>query len=255
MYTEILNKYEIFKLRENGFVNNEWFVGSALMGHNFKQFREGIYYYYQETIWTRVLDLECINPYWEIYNRTYNFLLVDKPCSLAINFLLDVLEEIKKYFSKDLKFVFITSDSSASDILLENKCEIISANIPFFIEDSLVGNYLKVFVKNDNQFIPLIDCTLFKIENKSYFEVNINKFYIEILNYLLYKNIPPKFTFFEKIFKINIADSFSNFIDIQENIRIVSLFDCLVKLSENNVKISGTYKGHTTKIWKKDTHY
>ena len=109
MYTEILNKYEIFKLRENGFVNNEWFVGSALMGHNFKQFREGIYYYYQETIWTRVLDLECINPYWEIYNRTYNFLLVDKPCSLAINFLLDVLEEIKKYFSKDLKFVFITS--------------------------------------------------------------------------------------------------------------------------------------------------
>ena len=111
---------------------------------------------------------------------------------------------------------------------------VITKEIPFFIENSKVGNYLKIFVKNGGQFIPIIDCTEFEIESKKYFEVNINKFYLKLLDYFFHGKTPEKFKSFESNFNFNVENSFSEFIDSQENIRVVSLFDCLIQLSSNH---------------------
>lgn len=247
MYAEIVKKYKVIERTSASFLKEEWFVGSALMGQDFKQFKEGIYTYRQETIWTKVLELERINPYWEIYNRTSNFLLVDQPDTLALSFLLDLLKEMKAYFSKEFSFVFLASDPSLSELLLAHNCELIFGKIPFFIDKSLVGSYLKIFVKQKGHYIPLLDCTIFDIEKKHYFEINCNQLYVEFLDYFLHRRIPPKFKRFEQIFSINLSDSFLNFIAIQEQIRLVSLFDCLTQLSKHSVKIGGNYRGHTTK--------
>ncbi|RLK63980.1 hypothetical protein D3H64_01640 [Atopobacter sp. AH10] len=247
MYSEILNTYEVIELQNNGFTKNEWFIGSALMGQDFSQLREGAYFYYQETIWTKVLELESINPYWEIYNRTDNFLLVDKGSSFEIEFLLDVLTEIKKYLAKELEYFFVTTDPFASEILKKNKYEVISEDMPFFIGEEKVGSYLKVFAHHGQRFVPVVDCTIFKWQGKRYFEINSNKFYLELLEYILYKKIPAKFLQADEIFNLGMASDFSEYIDFQENIRLVSLLDCLLKLSESHEKLTGNYRGHTTK--------
>ena len=95
MFSEIIKEYDIVTLKDKGFLRDEWFIGSALMAHDYENLSEGIYFYSQETIWTRVLELEHINPYWEIYNQTYNFLLVNSQDSLIINFLTKLLKEIE----------------------------------------------------------------------------------------------------------------------------------------------------------------
>lgn len=247
MFSEIIKEYDIVTLKDKGFLRDEWFIGSALMAHDYENLSEGIYFYSQETIWTRVLELEHINPYWEIYNQTYNFLLVNSQDSLIINFLTKLLKEIEAVFSKKLDFVIITSNEQLVSNLIDRDYSVITKEIPFFIENSKVGNYLKIFVKNGGQFIPIIDCTEFEIESKKYFEVNINKFYLKLLDYFFHGKTPEKFKSFESNFNFNVENSFSEFIDSQENIRVVSLFDCLIQLSSNHIEISGNYKGHTVK--------
>lgn len=247
MFSEIIKKYDIVTLKDSGFLRGDWFIGSALMAHDYESLKEGIYFYPQETIWTRILDLEYINPYWEIYNQTYNFLLVNKQDSLAMNFLTSLLREIEVISSKTLDFVVITSNEHLIRNLIDRDYYIITKEIPFFIENSKVGNYFKIFVKNGGQFIPIIDCTEFKIQSKKYFEININKFYLKLLDYFLHGEIPEKFKFFGNTSNFNIESLFLKFIDSQENIRVVSLLDCLIQLSSKNIEISGNYKGHTVK--------
>ncbi|HGR8123398.1 TPA: hypothetical protein ACL6IK_001757, partial [Streptococcus pneumoniae] len=228
MFSEIIKKYDIVTLKDSGFLRGDWFIGSALMAHDYESLKEGIYFYPQETIWTRILDLEYINPYWEIYNQTYNFLLVNKQDSLAMNFLTSLLREIEVISSKTLDFVVITSNEHLIRNLIDRDYYIITKEIPFFIENSKVGNYFKIFVKNGGQFIPIIDCTEFKIQSKKYFEININKFYLKLLDYFLHGEIPEKFKFFGNTSNFNIESLFLEFIDSQENIRVVSLLDCLI---------------------------
>lgn len=247
MFSKIIKKYDIVTLKDNGFLRDDWFIGSALMAHDYKNLKEGIYFYSQETIWTRILELEYINPYWEIYNQTYNFLLVNKQDLLAMNFLTNLLREIEVISSKTLEFVIITSNEHLIRNLIDRDYYIVTKEIPFLIENLKVGNYFKIFVKNGGQFIPIIDCTEFKIQSKKYFEVNINKFYLKLLDYFIHKKIPEKFKFFENNSNFNIGNSFLEFIDSQENIRVVSLFDCIIQLSSNNIEISSNYKGHTVK--------
>lgn len=247
MYRSMLKKYPVIELPAASFFKDDWFVGSALMGQDFKAFKKGIYAYNQETIWTKVLDLERLNPYWEIYNRTSNFLLVDQDDAFSFSFLVDFLEEIKTSFSKAFTFFFIASDPSLSEVLATYDAEFMLGRIPFFIDQSLVGSYLKVFVEQDGRFFPLLDCTVFDLNEKHYFEINCNHFYLELLDYFFHQKIPPKFKQFEQIFSINLSDSFLNFIGNQEHIRLVSLVDCLLQLSMHHVPISGNYRGHTTK--------
>ena len=199
MFSEIIKEYDIVTLKDKGFLRDEWFIGSALMAHDYENLSEGIYFYSQETIWTRVLELEHINPYWEIYNQTYNFLLVNSQDSLIINFLTKLLKEIEAVFSKKLDFVIITSN------------------------EQLVSNLI------DRDYSV------------------INKFYLKLLDYFFHGKTPEKFKSFESNFNFNVENSFSEFIDSQENIRVVSLFDCLIQLSSNHIEISGNYKGHIVK--------
>lgn len=173
--------------------------------------------------------------------------LVNKQDSLAMNFLTSLLREIEVISSKTLDFVVITSNEHLIRNLIDRDYYIITKEIPFFIENSKVGNYFKIFVKNGGQFIPIIDCTEFKIQSKKYFEININKFYLKLLDYFLHGEIPEKFKFFGNTSNFNIESLFLEFIDSQENIRVVSLLDCLIQLSSKNIEISGNYKGHTVK--------
>lgn len=50
MFSEIIKKYDIVTLKDSGFLRGDWFIGSALMAHDYESLKEGIYFYPQETI-------------------------------------------------------------------------------------------------------------------------------------------------------------------------------------------------------------
>lgn len=41
MFSEIIKKYDIVTLKDSGFLRGDWFIGSALMAHDYESLKEG----------------------------------------------------------------------------------------------------------------------------------------------------------------------------------------------------------------------
>ena len=91
-FAELAQKLHVKILSPKSVINDKWFIGSALQSVDFKNFKRGIYFYEQPTIWTRMLDVEIINPYWEIKNDTTNFLIVNESEYQQISLLKEILK-------------------------------------------------------------------------------------------------------------------------------------------------------------------
>lgn len=229
-------------LKNTGVTLGHWFVGSALQAINFKELKQGIYYYEQPTIWTRMLQSDIVNPYWEIKNDTVNFLVVNESEEKQVNLLNKVLGFYLERVNENNDSVYFFGQPWT--LLRDNTdfCNIFHLNVPFFIENNKVGSYLKIFQKRNGRYYPLIDCTRFKFSEKVYFEVNINLSYIEMAQKQLN-------TIFDGVKYCDISSIFKcqKLTVDQRFIRLYSLAYTLHYLYQNNFSIDSKYLGHSIK--------
>lgn len=238
-------------ITDNNIFRSEWFVGSSLMSKNFEELPNGRFFYFQDTIWSKILDMPYINPYWEIHNRTENFLFKNQEISYCMKAMLCFIEGIDlQDLSIENNFYFVTSDQSAINYLEGKKYHVMRANLPFYLGPELAGDYLKVFYVISGKIHPLIDCTLFCRSGNSYFEINSNSFYVDMIYYFYHGIIPKKYKIFSSIF--DKKESYNSFYLNQDNIRVLSLLDCVLFLSEQDCMIDSSYRGHSTKKIIKD---
>ena len=245
---ELNMEHNIIDISKNTICRNKWFIGSALFSQDLASIESGCFYYEQNTIWTKRLNVENINPYWEIYNRTINYLLVNQNSNICITIFQNFLKKLSSHYGLSLcSFFIITSNDSFE--LFNNFDNIIIQNIDFLIDGKQVGNYIKIFYNYEGRFIPVVDCTIFSLHNKSFFEININKFYLEMLNYFKKNDIPPKFQ------NINLNWTITEIFQNQEKIKFISLEDCIKYLSENNIKCNSKFNGHSVKKILKEYYF
>ena len=215
IFQEIIDKNNVITITHNEIYKEGWFIGSALMGQDFKNLSQNKYFYKQDTAWTKVIDLKKISPYWEIHNKTLNFLFVDQHLDTSLNLLNDILW------------------------LDNNRQSYAEKKIPFSIENNRVGSYFKVFVYDDvnKKFYPFVDCTRFHLYGKEYFDININQFYMEMVKYLISKTyIPFKFKIYFEIFKIQ--KKVDEVLETQDETKFISLLDCLLYMSDRECPIT-----------------
>ena len=236
-------------ISSNDINRSKWFIGSALMGQNFEELPSGQYFYEQDTIWSRVLDMNQINPYWEIHNRTKNFLMKNQSIEQSMDILIEYIRKLNIVSSND-DIYFITDDSQIIHYIQSREYGLLKLHLPFYIEKDLVGSYLKVFIRTNGQLHPLVDCTIFKKSDEDYFEININLFYHEMILFHRDGIIPQKYKTFTSIF--GKSEPYETFYLNQDKIKFLSLFDCVLFLSDQDSKIDSSYKGHTTKKIVKD---
>lgn len=238
MLNKIVERYSCTDISYDKITKGRWFIGSALQAVDYQNLSEGYYYYKQPTIWTRMLDVDPVNPYWEIHNETENFLLVNKSNEEAVDILQDILfhiipEGVQLYsFGKgELNF--------SSDMIREFQLE-----IPFHINGERVGNYRKIFVNIEDRFYPVIDCTEFQSNQRWYFEINLNMSYLEMVCKQL------DCVFYGKRY-INIVTALGikedELIFDQRNIRLVSLIETIQFLERYKLSVTASYLGHTIK--------
>lgn len=256
-YLQLVPYEKMINISSNSILRGKWFVGSALMGTEYQKLECGNYYYFQDTIWSKVLNITEINPYWEIYNRTFNVLLINSNYTNMqeiITYFLDKLSELLGISKKS--FCFVTSDSEFLNIIESNQYSFINKVIDFKIENSKVGTYSKLFIYDDSHFFPLIDFTHFKKEERKYFEISVNKTYIEFFESWRYKEImSPKYQrFFEK-YKMLGSIFDSKLLQNQDIIRFVSLLDCIIYLNKEKYPISAEYNGHIVKKILKELYF
>ncbi|WP_348921674.1 hypothetical protein [Enterococcus rotai] len=251
-YLDINLKNDIKNITRDSIYRDNWFVGSALMGQNFETLAQGKYFYQQDTIWSKVTNLVQINPYWEIHNTTYNYLLVNQNSTEKIEFFDLFYFKIKENFGlENENFIFVTTDNLFKEYCLSNKITCVDKEVPFSITKKKVGEYLKVFVIKDSKCYPLLDCTNFSFNTNVYFEMNVNNFYLELFKYLSDEQIyPKKVTRFHSFF--DESSSYNKLMKYQDSIRLVSLLDCLIFFSKNNCSLDSKYSGHVVKKTLKD---
>ena len=240
-FAELAKKLHVKILSPKSVINDKWFIGSALQSVDFKNFKRGIYFYEQPTIWTRMLDVEIINPYWEIKNDTTNFLIVNESEYQQISLLKEILKFYldKTNEKKDTLYFFGEPWSLLEE---EYSIEVNNLKLPFFIEKKEVGSYLKIYQKRGEVFYPLIDCTRFEINSNKYFEININSSYMDMaINKL--KTIFES----EKYASIFSAIKLENTITDQRAIRLYSLTYTLQYLSNLDLPVDSSYMGHSIK--------
>lgn len=236
-YQKLIPYKEMVNISSNSIFRENWFIGSALMSVDYKNLPTGSYYYFQETVWSKILNLRNINPYWEIHNRTFNVLLVNSSIKESLNFFYDFLNNLKsEILCKGKDLVFLSSNDNFLEIAKQFECSTMSIKLPFYIEDHEVGTYSKLFVSQGTKYYPLVDFTHFD-EKNSYFEISINKTYIELFYHLNKKvsNLPRQ--------SRGIKYEFQN----QDQMRFYSLLECVYFLNDNNCLLSNAYNGHTTK--------
>ena len=235
-------KYQCQDITTHKLTQGKWFIGSALQAIDYPNLVKGRYYYQQPTIWTRMLQVDPINPYWEIHNETENFLLVDSSKKEATAFLESVLAEyLQKQVSGPLKlysFGVQKSDLFAGTVT-ETELE-----IPFYINKIRVGNYRKIFAQIKGRFYPILDCTEFQHEQKNYFEINLNRSYLEMaqqqLACIFYGQRYLKYT---EYFRLTSAELLID----QRYLRLISLLETATFLEKHGFKVTASYLGHTLK--------
>ena len=258
IFQEIIDKNNVITITHNEIYKEGWFIGSALMGQDFKNLSQNKYVYKQDTVWTKVIDLKKISPYWEIHIKTVKFLFVDQHLDTSLNLLNDILKVLKEESGNSkLQFIYITEDEDIKKWLDNNRQSYAEKKIPLSIENNRVGSYFKVFVYDDvnKKFYPFVDCTRFHLYGKEYFDININQFYMEMVKYLISKTyIPFKFKIYFEIFKIQ--KKVDEVLETQDETKFISLLDCLLYMSDRECPITSDYSGHITKkILKKFIFY
>lgn len=239
---EVFKKYQCEDLTTYELTQGKWFIGSALQAVAYPDLNKGCYYYHQPTIWTRMLQVDPINPYWEIHNETENFLLVDGSNKEATALLEDVLTEyFQKKSKKPLK---LYSFGVGKRWLFAGKVVETELEIPFYIDKIRVGNYRKVFVQIEGRFYPLLDCTEFQYGQKNYFEINLNCSYLEMarrqLACIFYGERYLKYT---EYFELTPAKLITD----QRYLRLISLLETVAFLEKHAFKTTASYLGHTVK--------
>lgn len=243
-------KNNIKILSNNCIENDKWFIGSAIMAHDIRKLGIGSYYFNQSTIWARSINIDRINPYWEIYNNidTYIFKnLCDlKLEKIFINFLDFFLENMT--LNKE-HLIFISSDYNFINMLKKYGFKYFEEEIKFKLEDRIVGTYSKLYYLYEGKYYPLIDFTHFKLDENIYNEISINKYYLELFEYKSKGIKPNKIKLFEKIYKKNFE--FDDFYKL-DYYRFIALLDTVNFINRYNIKISSNYKGHILKKILKD---
>lgn len=254
-YENLIPKDSMLNISKGSIVNGKWFIGSALMGVNYLSLEQGNYYYYQDTIWARAIEMEKINPYWEIYNRTFNVLLINYRNADLYKFIKSFMENLLEEIAIDKKSCFfLSSNRQFIEILKIEKFNNIVLSIPFFIKNSLVGTYSKLFVCYDNKFYPLIDFTHFTEKNRIYFEISINKSYIE--HFFLIKSKKKIKSKLENLYDYYLAfEAPKKEYISQDFIRFISLLDCAIHLNEQGYMPNSKYNGHITKKILKELYF
>lgn len=251
----IADEEKCINISSNEISKDRWFIGSALMGVNYKALDKGKYYYKQETIWSRALEVSEINPYWEVYNRTYNFLLVDERKEIFFDVIEKIIDAIKKEIPIENNIYVISADKDIISWFQSYNCK--ELRIDFCIENEVVGVYTKIFVALNGNFYPLFDITTFNIRQKNYYEININETYIEFIFSRFFKeSYIEKFNDYINENNIEYKKFWNELIYDLDLIRLISLIDCLKQLSKMSYCIGNDYKGHIVKkILKEVTFY
>lgn len=248
-FQEVIDKNDMITITHDEIYKEGWYIGSALMGQNFKKLPQNKYFYKQDTIWAKVIDLKEINPYWEIHNKTMNFLFVNQNLDTSLNLLSNILEVLKEDLGNSrLQFVYITKDKEIQEWLHNTGQNYVEKEVPFSIENNRVGNYFKIFVYDgiNRKFYPIVDCTRFYLYEKEYFDININKYYTEMAKFFISKTyIPFKFKVYFELF--NTPRKIETILESQDEIKLISLLDCLLYMSDRACPISAEYSGHITK--------
>ncbi|WP_068268138.1 hypothetical protein [Caviibacter abscessus] len=216
------------------------------MAHDFKNLKDGKYYYNQSTIWSKVINIEPINPYWEIYNNIDSYLFknleYENLKEMYFNFF-DFL--LKKLELNKNDFIFISSDNVFIKILEEYEVKNINEIINFKFNDVVVGTYSKLYYCKNGKYILLLDFAHFNIDENNYNEISINNYYLEMFDYISSNIKPKKIRFYETIYNDEIKYENLNDLDLY---RYISFMDTINFLKKYNIKISSSYKGHTLKI-------
>lgn len=238
----VFKKYQCQELTTHKLTQGKWFIGSALQAIAYPDLTKGCYYYRQPTIWTRMLQVDPINPYWEIHNETENFLLVDGSIKEATALLEDVLAEyFQKKIKRPLKFY---SFGVGKRRLFDGRVVETELEIPFYIDKIRVGNYRKIFAQIEGRFYPLLDCTEFQYGHKNYFEINLNWSYLEMakrqLACVFYGERYLKYT---EYFELTPAKLLTD----QRYLRLISLLETVAFLEKHAFKTTASYLGHTVK--------
>ncbi len=173
----VIEKYHCRDISSKKITKDKWFIGSALQSVNYTDLSSGYYYYNQPTIWTRMLSVDPVNPYWEVHNETENFLLIDRSNAEIVYFLQSVLAT---YVQEKLgECIKLYSFGKGSLGFLDANIQEIELEVPFHINKQRVGNYRKIFALVGDRFYPAIDCTEFQINKRGYFEIAVCKIKLE----------------------------------------------------------------------------
>ncbi|CAM2746605.1 hypothetical protein [Fructilactobacillus fructivorans] len=250
MFEEVADSLYASNISSHTIFHDKWFIGSALQSIDYANLPRGTYYYQQPTIWTKVLKMKAINPYWEIQNDTENFLCINESkekmslvFSLFIEFYLT-----NNNFKLDSLVIF--GDGVKQKLDLNNLTNVEELIRPFFISKQKVGNYMKVFQLNNGRAYPLFDCTFFKYNGKNYFEINVNQSYVTMVQ----KNYETIFDSkkYEKIkdslFKIKHFD----LVHDTRAIKLFAILKCLSFISDYDIKVKSSYLGHSVKSMSKE---
>ncbi|CAM3119661.1 hypothetical protein STFE110948_02975 [Streptobacillus felis] len=243
---DLFNKENgIKKIKSESIENGEWFIGSAIMAHDIENMNDGFFFYNQATIWSKVINIERINPYWEIYNNIDTFLLKNIENKKLKRFFKNFID----YFINELKIgkediVFISSDENLIEFLNENGIKNINKKIDFKIEDETVGSYSKLYYNKNNKYILLLDFTHFNRTNDIYHEVSINNYYLELFDYVKNDVEPIKI---KKYIKIYGKNSKKEYLENMDLYRYISIIDTVMFLNNYDIKLSSKYKGHVLK--------
>lgn len=238
----VIEKYHCRDISSKKITKDKWFIGSALQSVNYTDLSSGYYYYNQPTIWTRMLSVDPVNPYWEVHNETENFLLIDRSNAEIVYFLQSVLAT---YVQEKLgECIKLYSFGKGSLGFLDANIQEIELEVPFHINKQRVGNYRKIFALVGDRFYPAIDCTEFQINKRGYFEININLSYLEMLCDQL------DCIFCGKRY-LEIVDSFGigseQLISDQRVIRLISLVETVKFIEKYQITVASNYLGHTVK--------
>lgn len=256
-YLQLIPYEEMIDISSNSILRGKWFVGSALMGTEFQKLKSGNYYYFQDTIWSKVLNIAEINPYWEIYNRTFNVLLIDSDFAnmeKIVTYFLNKLSELVDVSERT--YCFVSSEAEFLKIIECKQYKCIHEVIDFKIENLKVGTYTKLFVVVEEHFYPLIDFTHFKKDDKKYFEISVNKTYIEFFESWKYKEIKSqKYKYFFEKYGMSKKVFNKKLLYNQDIIRFVSLLDCMLYLSKQKYPITTGYNGHIVKKILKELYF
>lgn len=246
-YKKLIPIRDFKDITSNSILKGEWFVGSALTGVDYARLETGCYFYYQDTIWSKIIDMEQVNPYWEIFNQTFNVLLVNCSKKTLLDFIMYFITNLKIELNiNNNELIVATSNEYFRNLLNKLNINSVYIKLPFYINKKEVGVYSKLFVYKNNSIYPLIDFTNFVEDDRDYVEVSINKNYINIYRKLVLGVIElPKIKILDKYFP-NLK-GFSSFYNSQEIIRFGSLMECAMYLSKQKHYPNSKYNGHVTK--------